>query len=761
MSRRAAARLASLVLLALLTLTLRAPVTTPVGAQPPEPPPSVEFKRLPPGAPPGEPLPPGPDIVQGTLRRFKAAADADVSQTHPTTNSGISPYLFIGYDNYDSDPRGVQRAFLNFALTSQLPPGTRINSARLRLYLAGWCDARATTYQVYRATDLWTEMGITWNHQPGIGEAYSALTIGMPDPPEGWASFDVTPLAQAWLDGVYPEYGFALRGPEAPPYACAYRAFLSRGGGGFTEGPLLEVDYTLPAPTLSVSTTNLVFTHTCGVNASAPAPQRLTLTSNDATLADWNARVTGGEGWLSLSKTAGRVSWLFNDRTDLTVRELPTCPGVATAQVQIASPLGGSPRTVNVTLQQNPPLTATATPTVTATPTTTATRTVSPTPTATPTVTLSPTVTTTPTRTATRTVTPTPTVTLTPTITLTPTPDPCLLPLPERRCRLFLPGIVSNSTLHAPPAASDAPQEASVPVAPPASAVPAAPPAVQASVPLAAPFQSTDAVFTSDPDTIVLLVGIGEFLESTTPKVYSPHRPDGGTGPLLASMSDGYGLTSAFSGSRGDCPTKNGQSSPDQVLVITLFNDQGTRANVEYAFSWIAERHPHRVIIYFSTHGGQVNDRPPLDEADGYDEFIGLYDTLLSPQLTNALLDDTLNGLVGLIQAEELAVIIDTCNAGGMEIRNANRAVLYAGREDQSTWETDEFEHGVFTYYLLQALLTPVADTNHDGFASVSEVYEYTRTRVPGWADANTNEHQNPTLDMTHDFNLARCNCQP
>ncbi|MBU2634172.1 MAG: DNRLRE domain-containing protein [Nanoarchaeota archaeon] len=66
--------------------------------------------------------------------------------------------------------------------------------------------------QVRRVMDYWGESTITWNNQPSY-TSYVYDNKNAPYPAD-WTYFDVTDLVQKWIDGVYPNYGFALTTPQ-------------------------------------------------------------------------------------------------------------------------------------------------------------------------------------------------------------------------------------------------------------------------------------------------------------------------------------------------------------------------------------------------------------------------------------------------------------------------------------------------------------------------------------------------------------------
>jgi uncharacterized caspase-like protein len=58
------------------------------------------------------------------------------------------------------------------------------------------------------------------------------------------------------------------------------------------------------------------------------------------------------------------------------------------------------------------------------------------------------------------------------------------------------------------------------------------------------------------------------------------------------------------------------------------------------------------------------------------------------------------------------------------------RVILTASRGNELAQESSTLKHGVFTYFVLEAL-RGAADRNQDGFITVREVYDYVSHEVP------------------------------
>ena len=175
-----------------------------------------------------------------------------------------------------------------------------------------------------------------------------------------------------------------------------------------------------------------------------------------------------------------------------------------------------------------------------------------------------------------------------------------------------------------------------------------------------------------------------------------------------------------------------------------------TRTNIQDGIAWMASQADANdvCVFFYAGHGGYKPDVAPLDESDGYDEFI-------CPEYGN-ILDDELNTWLSAISGYKL-VAIDSCFSGGfikavdgMESRcsglpraeitdgfaqdfcrapedlcKAGFNVHTACDEDESAYGTAVLNNGVFTYYLVVGLNGLTADSNSDGDVDAMEAHQY------------------------------------
>ena len=188
-------------------------------------------------------------------------------------------------------------------------------------------------------------------------------------------------------------------------------------------------------------------------------------------------------------------------------------------------------------------------------------------------------------------------------------------------------------------------------------------------------------------------------------------------------------------------------------------------------------------VFYYSGHGGRHYDYyGEYSEASGNedilsdtdDEWIFLYAESALPEYANwkdrTVNDDILNTMLKELQTFKKVVILDSCNSGGFigysedfdaiipnyspvaqeeadsdflrifslsftanqnessDISASNAIVLSAAGEQEYSWENGGYQHGIFTFFLLES--AEMGDNNNDGYISVLESYYYTVQKI-------------------------------
>lgn len=166
--------------------------------------------------------------------------------------------------------------------------------------------------------------------------------------------------------------------------------------------------------------------------------------------------------------------------------------------------------------------------------------------------------------------------------------------------------------------------------------------------------------------------------------------------------------------------------------VTEMLNADATRANI---LRWAAEARADQaemLLLYFSGHGVTTDlgsflvtyDNAEYDEGVEIPKLIrilaGDYD---AKHATLVFLDCCHSGVAARMD-ELVENRRPLTNADLQTAANVDRAfaVIAASLSSQVAWEEQNFGHGVFTYYLLQALCGDAAD--HEGFVTIHSVYD-------------------------------------
>ena len=212
------------------TPTLPAPTNTATATTAATPTPSVTYTPTPRPSP-------TPVITRLTLC---AVADAYIAQEFSTLNTGNGSQLRLGYS---SGPDSAHhRALVRFDL-SGIPQDTAVVSAHFEAFLEdGAGSLSPVNIGLYQVAGVWTESGVTWHNQPPV--AASSEGSRNVDLAPGYWRWDVTNLAQRWVEGSAMNDGVELRGPQINSWA---RNFSSREGQ-YCPRLILTLESAAPVP---------------------------------------------------------------------------------------------------------------------------------------------------------------------------------------------------------------------------------------------------------------------------------------------------------------------------------------------------------------------------------------------------------------------------------------------------------------------------------------------------------------------------------
>ena len=182
--------------------------------------------------------------------------------------------------------------------------------------------------------------------------------------------------------------------------------------------------------------------------------------------------------------------------------------------------------------------------------------------------------------------------------------------------------------------------------------------------------------------------------------------------------------------------------------ITTYIDSQATKNAIKNAISSVAVRSTSSdlFIFYFSGHGGTYDsDIAPIDEADGFDEYLVPYDANIN--ISSQIRDDELKSWLSSVPGKKV-VILDSCHSGGFSksigitaktltgIKEANIIdgfskdldisgffTMTACKENETSIEDPDLFNGIFTEYLIEGLYGN-ADINGNGITA-EELFYY------------------------------------
>jgi len=199
-----------------------------------------------------------------------------------------------------------------------------------------------------------------------------------------------------------------------------------------------------------------------------------------------------------------------------------------------------------------------------------------------------------------------------------------------------------------------------------------------------------------------------------------------------------------------------------------------TRNNVLLTLKWLSTnlRPEDSLLVLYCGHGDSVNGENYLIPMDGQKAL--LEDTAIRFSRVFEWLDQC--------SAGSQIICLDACHSGGLA-RNqrgsrgmqavatsmgkelekysaSGRAVLTSCSRDEISYEDNDLQHGVFSYYLIDALSSAQADSNGDKSVTVYELGHYVRSKVAAWCKEQRKiPAQTPRLrfnDLSGEITLLR-----
>ena len=205
----------------------------------------------------------------------------------------------------------------------------------------------------------------------------------------------------------------------------------------------------------------------------------------------------------------------------------------------------------------------------------------------------------------------------------------------------------------------------------------------------------------------------------------------------------------------------------DETGTVLLTDGNGrdslpTRSNIMSRVSSVAKmaEREDSILFAFSGHGMEENDMSYLLPADARTGVLA--ETAIGVKWIKETL--------GHASARAKIVILDACHAGAMKGKaDAGRmtekfsseildlaegfAMLSSCKLNESSYEWEEKQHGVFSYFLCEGL-RGYADADGDGIVTVSEASSYVTKKVKEWAFRKSVQ-QSPNLEYRVSGDIA------
>jgi len=175
--------------------------------------------------------------------------------------------------------------------------------------------------------------------------------------------------------------------------------------------------------------------------------------------------------------------------------------------------------------------------------------------------------------------------------------------------------------------------------------------------------------------------------------------------------------------------------------IKLLLNEKATYQNIKSAIgTWLRRntKQDDTVILFYAGHGALEEDKAYWVTYNA--DIDDLYGTSIS--------NDEIADLFDRIKTKRLVAFLDSCYSKATINRTAKgrstdpvtepfkkfqgkgRVIITSSDGKQESLELDNLKHGVFSYYLLNALKGN-ADNDNDGIVLLDEVWDYVKTKVP------------------------------
>jgi len=163
----------------------------------------------------------------GGVNKVTTDQESWVEEGSPDNNNGTYAEPITNLKAGDE-----KRTIYRFDL-STIPAGSSVSTATAHFWVT---QANGNPVDVHRVTDVWTELGVTWNNTASDYDVPADGTF-TPATVDEYVVVDVTALIQEWVDGTAPNYGLMLIGTANEQES----KYTSREWAGTAEDPYMDI----------------------------------------------------------------------------------------------------------------------------------------------------------------------------------------------------------------------------------------------------------------------------------------------------------------------------------------------------------------------------------------------------------------------------------------------------------------------------------------------------------------------------------------
>jgi len=190
---------------------------------------------------------------------------------------------------------------------------------------------------------------------------------------------------------------------------------------------------------------------------------------------------------------------------------------------------------------------------------------------------------------------------------------------------------------------------------------------------------------------------------------------------------------------------------PEDKIKLLLDEDATSRKIKSAIGTWLRRQagEDDTVLIYYAGHGASEEDKA----------YWVTHDADIDDLFATAVRNNTISEMLDDVASKRIITLLDSCySAATVKRKNRTRAivvkaplekftgqgrvVISASDGEQLSLEMEAYEHGVFTYYLLEGLKGQADGTTaeeRDGIVEIEEVWNYVRNQVTDTAKKQGN----------------------